>query len=160
MLDNPAARRALEQVEQVEHMGVEQSRALRAGSSKSSIWGSSTSSRVEQVEQGSLVVTRANPNPRRRRKQATELPSARTPQPRKILRSLKLRSCFQCSIYKLTAMRCYSEVVDFTLPSRCHLRPDGCALRFHRVRWGRDNISSTWYLSPCIQLCTDLSGYD
>jgi hypothetical protein len=93
------------------------------------------------VERCSLVVTRENPNPRRR-KQATELPSARTPQPRKILRSLKLRACFQCSIYKFTGMRCYSEVVYFTLPSRCHLRPDGCALRFHRTAlagWGRDN---------------------
>jgi hypothetical protein len=41
-------------------------------------------------------------------------------------------------------MRCYSEVVDFTLPSRCHLRPDGCALRFHRTAlagWGRDKVS-------------------
>jgi hypothetical protein len=97
----------------------------------------------------------------------TELPTARTPQPRKILRSLKLRSCFQCSIYKLTGMRCYSKVVDFTLRSRCHLRPDGCALRFHRTAlagWGRDKsgglsgIFPTAVLVAAVKISTTSSG--
>jgi hypothetical protein len=80
-------------------------------------------------------------------------------QPRKIFRSLKLRSCFQCSIYKLTGVRCYSEVVDFTPPSRCHSRPDGCALRFHRTAlggWGRDKFPTQFgWRAACRERCRE-----